>query len=322
MDLAKLKSLYERNSLPENSLKEAIAFMETVAKIVDPDLADEAGIKKIVSELVASGKNTVGNFVIMMRYFLATGNTDRYIQLTRYTGGLDVIENILKRLETRFGKEKMDLAMQGLSIPILGTDPSDMAIFTARFMDNLKKNFNDKDIAFILDGNNHGVPESAFISDKTLYEASSDLDEYLEKLHAQKVAVLQKHADLNKVWFEQKINQEVVDFVKANQEILSAVRKDDKLYMTKIPYDIDGYLHATDPKEKKYLGCHCPFAREAMKNGDTSISPLWCHCSAGFEKLSFEFVLGTKLKIEILETILDGNERCRFAISLDGIKHK
>ncbi|MCJ7632538.1 glycosyltransferase, partial [Candidatus Bathyarchaeota archaeon] len=37
----------------------------------------------------------------------------------------------------------------------------------------------------------------------------------------------------DKIWFDQEISQAVVNYVKSNQEILSAVKKGDKLYVTK-----------------------------------------------------------------------------------------
>jgi hypothetical protein len=78
----------------------------------------------------------------------------------------------------------------------------------------------------------------------------------------------------NRVWFEQSITPEVLDFVKGNQEVLSARLIDDKLYVTKIPYDTKAYLEAKTDDMKKYYGCHCPFAREAIGRVAGVILPL------------------------------------------------
>ena len=72
--------------------------------------------------------------------------------------------------------------------------------------------------------------------------------------------------DQNKVWFEQIITKEAIDFVKNNQEILSGVLVNEKLYVTKIPYDIKNFLEVNDPILKKYYACHCTFVRENIKN--------------------------------------------------------
>jgi predicted hydrocarbon binding protein len=42
----------------------------------------------------------------------------------------------------------------------------------------------------------------------------------------------------------------------------------------------------------------------------------WCDCSAGFEKTLFDNAFGESLEVEVLESVLDGSERCRFAIKL------
>jgi predicted hydrocarbon binding protein len=42
----------------------------------------------------------------------------------------------------------------------------------------------------------------------------------------------------------------------------------------------------------------------------------FCNCSAGFHKKPFEVAFGQPVKVEVLESVLLGGERCRFAIHL------
>ena len=56
--------------------------------------------------------------------------------------------------------------------------------------------------------------------------------------------------------------------------------------------------------------------REAIKRGDVRLFADFCSCSGGFHKKPFEAIFGQRLKVDVLESVLKGDERCRFAIHL------
>ena len=151
--------------------------------------------------------------------------------------------------------------------------------------------------------------------EKEYYKKAESLDIYLKERHERKVKELQEYCDENKVWYEQVITQEVVDFVKNNQEILSAVKKENTLYVTKIPYEPDKYLKESDLILKRYYACHCSFARESILSQE-EVDFKWCYCSAGYAKFPFEVILEKELDVQVLESPLKGDKICRFAISL------
>ncbi len=325
MKLELLKALYERHHLSETDYEVAVTLLEEADSFWEQCSLDDISISEL-DELIAywveSGKNTVPNFIVLMRYFRVIKRNDLFIHLTKYTGGLDVIENILQTMEQEVGKETTEEFAKEITIPILGIHPTKMPKFTSFFMNRLEKKFDVNRLRKILAGNNHGIPAQAFAKEKEYYAKAESLEAYLKDLHQRKVAELQDYCNRNEVWFEQRITQEVVDFVASDQELLSAVLKNNKLYMKKIPYDIVSYLTAKTKEERAYYSCHCPFAREAVKDKKTSISPNWCYCSAGFEKYPFEILFGKKLPIKVLHSILQGDSDCRFEISLLGIDYK
>jgi hypothetical protein len=108
----------------------------------------------------------------------------------------------------------------------------------------------------------------------------------------------------------------VIEYVKGNQEILSAVRRGNYLYVTKIPYDPGKWLEEDDPVRKRYLACHCPLARESILSGDVKIPGDWCYCSGGFQKRMFDVLFNEFTEVELLESVLAGDDRCRFRIRL------
>jgi hypothetical protein len=107
-----------------------------------------------------------------------------------------------------------------------------------------------------------------------------------------------------------------VEFVRGNQEICTGIRQGDKVYKTKIPYAPRQFLKERDPAMRKYYMCHCQLVRTALRDGKPRIPPTFCYCSAGFEKLHFDAIFGEPVEVELLETPLKGDARCRFAIRI------
>ncbi|MFA5235885.1 MAG: hypothetical protein WC399_03500 [Bacilli bacterium] len=313
-----ISEYYRRRNL-DSELPEALGLLEWLeGRHGQLDEVDCNKIDRMMADLVNHEKNTVKNIVYLMRYYLMAKRNDIYIHLTRYTGFLDVIENILLRLKERVPLKTYEQITEGFVLPVLGTAPKALPEYIVQLMNRFQRHLNENLIAEVLAGNNHGIPERAFASEKAAYEAAPDLETYLKDLHACKVAELEDYMRQGKVWFEQAITQEVVDFVKGNQEVLSARLVGDKLYLTKIPYDTKAYLEAKTLDEKKYYGCHCPFAREAIGK----VPALFCHCSGGFTKYPFDVIFSQDLPVKCLETILGGSDICRFEIDLSAVDYK
>ena len=90
-----------------------------------------------------------------------------------------------------------------------------------------------------------------------------------------------------------------------------------KIIATKIPksgYLVD-YMNETVAVKKRAIYCHCPRVREALKRG-VQISPTYCYCGAGFYKGIWEEILQKPVKVEVLESVMRGDDVCKIAISL------
>ena len=71
----------------------------------------------------------------------------------------------------------------------------------------------------------------------------------------------------------------------------------------------------TDPEKKRQVYCHCPRVRDALKTGVT-ISPAYCYCGAGFYKGIWEEILQAPVEVEVLKSVLKGDQVCTIAIHL------
>lgn len=289
------------------------------------DEPSESILDQYMRTLIAESKNDINEILALARYYYSIDNQTIYIYFTGILGGLGVIESIKRRLLDVCGQEVCDLVFDQLDVPPIGSPIEDIPVFTKEFMTHLKKYVDDGVYQKILAGNNHQLSKEIMFGEKEAYELSESFDDYLVERHQRQVAELERHMRENKIWFEQQITQPVVDFVKSNPEILSGVRKGNKLYVTKIPYDTANFLSATSPEMQNYYVCHCPFVRTSLLNDDVNISPEWCYCSAGFAKFPFEVILDRELEITLLDTPLKGDRLCRFEIDLGdmiGIKIK
>lgn len=244
-----------------------------------------------------------------------TGDMVTYRDLLQILERENVLANLSDHMERTLGTEKRDAIWNDLTPPDRDESPDKAPEFTGELMRRLSEEVGSEgQRKKALSGNAHGIPPEAFAGEKEFFDKADSLEAYLAGAHHRAVETLQKHADSGEIWFEQVITQEVVDFVKAHREVLGGVLRENRIYLTKIPYAPDEWLREKDEAAKRYLACHCPMAREALKGGSVEIDPLWCHCSAGFAKQKFEVLFGREVEAEVVESVFAGDDRCRFAI--------
>jgi len=98
----------------------------------------------------------------------------------------------------------------------------------------------------------------------------------------------------------------------------AGVRKGNTIIATKIPKSayIKDYFNATNPDDKRALYCHCPRVRDVLKMPIENLPEIYCYCGAGFYKDIWETILQKPVKVEVLETVMKGDDVCKIAIHL------
>ena len=160
------------------------------------------------------------------------------------------------------------------------------------------------------------LPDKYFLRERKKYIKAGDIDKYLVKKHKSFVRWLKKCQQKGELFYTQEITDEVVKYVQERPEIESGVREGNILYTSKIPYNTKQFLIETDLTMKRYYACHCPWARESIKAGNIQLNPIFCNCSGGYHKKPWEVIFGQTLRVDVLESVLKGDLRCRFAIHL------
>jgi hypothetical protein len=84
------------------------------------------------------------------------------------------------------------------------------------------------------------------------------------------------------------------------------------------PRDPAAYAKAKDARERQIAACFCPLIKETRKR-----LPLdYCFCSAGWYKAIYEGIFGEAVEVTVEESLISGDERCRFSIRIPGVIRK
>jgi len=279
-------------------------------------------VKEYVSLLISQNRNSANRLLALARYTGMMKRNDVYIYFASLLGARNVLPTISDRVAAMAGEEMRRKIFDGVRMPPLGSSPDKYPPVTRRLVGRLESELNPEMCRKVLSGNNHRVPRENFKKDREKFLKARTIDEFLKDLHERAVANLEKLMGEGRLFGEQEITPQVIEHVKANQEILAGVRRGDKIYFTKIPYAPREYLNETDPKMKRYYACHCPLARESILHDEPRISPTWCYCSGGFVKLRYDVIFDEETEVEVLENVLDGDLRCHFAIRIPEGKFK
>jgi hypothetical protein len=286
-------------------------------KSASPDVLSD-----YISLLTEEGKNSKDRLVAIARYCYLVRKNDLYIYFSELLGASHVLPAIGERLATITGKATRGRVFHDVEMPPLGSPQDSYPPLTKTVLDRMEAELPARTCREILTWNYHNIPVEAFNESKERFEKAASIDEYLRGEHERLIEELEDCMKEGRPWYEQEITPEVVEFVRGNQEICTGVRQGDRVYKTKIPYDPRRFLKEKDPTMRKYYSCHCQLIRTALRDGKPRIPAIFCYCSAGYEKLHFDAIFGEPVEVELLETPLKGDARCRFAIRIPKSKMK
>lgn len=278
--------------------------------------ADLNLLKGYVSLLISEGRNSEDRLVAIARYCRLVKRNDYFIHIAGIVNAVEVLPGIGKRLGMLAGEDVQRRVFEGVELPPLGAPQEAYPRLTQLVVQRMEKELSPEKCREVLTWNYHEIPTEAFLGHRERFEKSEDIDEYLKDEHRRFIEEISRFMSEGSPWYEQEITPEVVEFVEANQEISIGRREGDRIYVTKIPFAPKQYLEERDPRLKRYYACHCPLARTAILDGKLEVPSTFCYCSAGFTKLQYDVIFGEPTEIEMLESALKGDSRCRFVIRI------
>ncbi len=314
-----------KQSLDSSVVEDQISFIQNLEKQLQkrpPGWALEdlnrASTQNIVDEMIDRSENTINNLQAMARYARVIHNQDLFITIFQMLDCYEAMEGLYHRLGEVVGEDLRDVVFEDMPLPPLGISRREKARYTYRIMKNLLEVFGESTCHDILKPGLRYLPDHFFSESKEDYwtKCNGDMDRYLQLKGEKFLAILKHHQTTGELFFGQEINDDVLAFVEGNPEIGMGIREGNIIYETKIPYNTKEYLRETDPGLRRYHYCHCPWARESLKGGVMKIPAVFCQCSAGFHKKTYEVIFGETLEVQVLSSVLNGDDVCRFAIYL------
>ncbi len=321
MDLDGLRAYCSRRGLPSESVEAVIPYAVQFARYLeslgrDIESATQQDVRKYFADLMIKGPMPS----LAVRAIILWGLFERNDDIATYAisrlSADGVMQALKRRVEEVADCETYDAVFENLDLPPLGSPPEAHAAATGELVRGLDSRLDAETCRHLLTCNAHNMPLEAFAGEKERYQSSSSVDEYLRGRHDRLVGELVQSMASGDLWYEQRITPAVVEYVRDDPEIQAGVRDGRTIYVTKIPYAPQAYLDAKDPTMKRYYACHCLVARESILASGGEVPPVFCYCSGGFEKLPFDVIFGQPVQVEVLESALAGDVRCRFAITI------
>jgi hypothetical protein len=254
--------------------------------------------------------------IALARYSYVTHRNDLFVQLVHVAEAPSILPTLRTRARQIVGDEATDRVFDNVELPPEGSPIDAYPPVVEEIVRRMKATLPDETCKKVLAGNMHQIPEASFTEMKERFEKNPDIDTLLADRHARLVQDLEDHMNQGTLWYEQEITPAVLQYVRDRPEIQSGVRHGDVIHVVKIPFNPQAYLDEKDPTKKRQDACHCPLARTSIASGRQAVSPLFCYCSAGYEKLPFDVIFGEPVQVEVLESVLGGSDRCRFAITI------
>lgn len=272
-------------------------------------------VRRYMASRSAQGKGSFAEYLGVLRYARFVGNEAVELALLTALDGANVVGDLCDAVGRIHGKEVSSKVLKGFVRPPVGTPPKRMPAITCDFMDRLETALGEEDTRKVLLTGVHAAPPEHHAHERKMLLEAGDIDSYMRMRREGFIELLEGHAKDGTLFFDQRIDQDVVDYVRRNPEVAGGVRRGRRIYQTKIQFRATEYLKEKDLRLKRYYGCHCPLARESILTGK-EMSRNLCYCSAGYEARPYEVAFGKPVKIEVLKSILWGDTVCRFAIDV------
>lgn len=117
------------------------------------------------------------------------------------------------------------------------------------------------------------------------------------------------------------IPDQVIENLLAHGMGPAGVLEENRIVATKIPRsgNLMTWLSEKDPRRRREIYCHCPRVNRALEQG-IPVPDTYCLCGAGFYRDIWETVTGEPVRVEVLRSVMNGDDTCSIAVYPDALK--
>ena len=245
-------------------------------------------IRGTASELVEHARTHAGTIGWQREVYLVLDLDDPEQNLTEVQFIKHEWDRLLAEgVERNLGREARQMVMDGIEQI---SSESSLEVYTEWIrgaMDALDSLTGDPEKKYqVLSCCAHVFPDERIAHLRSVYERRRDIDDVLQEMYQ------------DPAWYE------------------DPVRKGNVLHMRKVPYSPEGYEQGATPVERRRAYCHCAFVRPYLDQVPSRMSPTFCWCGSGWYRRLWEGILDQPVKIEHVETLLNGHDGCTLTITL------
>ena len=211
-------------------------------------------------------------------------------------------------LEEVAGRAVRDRVMEGSEGLSSNSCRQEVIAWSRQAMERLDALVNDQARREIMTGCACQYPKDGLSEIRQAYQATGDVDAAHRMLQERFVTFLRQGLEL-----EEPLVKEIV----GKGWGLAGIRQGDSIIATKIPKSgyLGAYMAEPDPDIRRRYYCHCPRVRDALQSSGT-LPATYCYCGAGFYRGIWEEILQQPVQVELLESVLQGDDVCKVAIHL------
>jgi len=312
----KSKGISEESAAKQMAVAEHLDTMMCCRNKSNGSGCGSRAAKNLIESLRESRQDTGENILAILRYGYFTKNDEIYLEAFQILDGIEAMDNLFSRLGEIAGEKERDRIFSMIGEISPGTPSAEKAAVMRIVIGEAVSNLTAIQIEELFESSFRDLPEEHYLKEKEAFIEQGGVDGYIEFGRKRFIAELERCMQDGKLFFGQEVTPEVVAYVSSDPEIAFGRRDGTSVYITKIPFRTKKWLEEKDPVRKRHLYCHCPWARESLLFPAGPVNKEFCRCSAGFHKKPWEVALGQPLKCEVIESVLAGDDRCRFKLQL------
>ncbi len=269
------------------------------------------------ADKLASKDEETAKYLIrgLWRYFSFIKKNHYIEEVIDIAESYSAMNTLHDRIAEWHGETIQDEIFKDIKIPPLGAHPEKKPQVTKIIMKRLEEKLGEENTKELLRPCLHGGQEVG--TDKEKLQELKDLDKFLMIKRKDFINEVEQHKKNGTAMFAQMVDNDVLNYVKTIPTMGAGVRDENKIIITKVPYQIKRFLDTDSNHMKRFYWCYCPWVRGAIKDGtEREISRNFCYCSGGYFKLYWEEMFDQPVTVEPLETTLWGDMTCKFSVEI------
>ena len=211
-------------------------------------------------------------------------------------------------LDEAAGEETRQQVMTGSECLSDQSDRAAVHDWTQQAMERLESLVDEETAQRVMTGCACQHPKQGLQAARRAYEETGDLIAAHHILQTQFEAFLRDSLELEEGHIETVVDRGWG---------LAGILAGNRILATKIPKSghLADYLNEADPEKRRQSYCHCPRVRDILRTGG-SLPVTYCYCGAGFYKGIWEEIVQAPVEVQVLKSVLTGDEVCTIAVGL------